>query len=313
MEADTRQDAAVTVDGESPAAQATPRAGGTPRPRARTRSRLRRIGRLGSRVLRHPRYALSVLVTLLRRPRLLLLSMRRGWRHALLAECAALCPEVAGLISPYEAGFFGQVFLFDEYEVRRLNLPAAPVVCDVGANVGFFSWRVAALRPAATLLAFEPASANLTRLRRAFSALHIGGEVCAKACGGTAGKAVLYLRNSVTHSLDPRWHKDLDAGAGSEEVEITTLDIACDRRGLGHLDLLKIDTEGAEVDVLEGARAMLGHTRHIVLEYHSAAARTECRRILEGAGFRCREKSFWGLAPAGTEEGLLLCTRPSPG
>lgn len=289
--------AAVAPATEVTAPVVRPRRGGT----------LRRLRGL----LRHPRYALAVLGTLLLRPRLALTSLRRGWRAALLAECAALSPVVAGQISTYEAGFFGQVFIFDEYEVGRLHLPPAPRVCDVGANVGFFSWRVASMRPQATVLAFEPASDNVRRLRRTFAALGIAGEVCAQACGSGVGQAVLYLRNSVTHSLDPDWHTDMDGGAGSEAVEVTTLDAECDRRGWTALDLLKIDVEGAEVEVLRGARAILPATRHVVLEFHSAAAQAECRGILEGAGFRCRRKSFWGQQAAG--EGLLLCSRSDAG
>ena len=270
---------------------------------------LRRAWRLAERALRHPAYALSVLVTVCRHPRLLRACLRGGWRAGLLAECAALSPETAGLFSPYEAGFFGQVYLFDEYEVGRLPLPEAPLVCDVGANVGFFSWRVHSIRPAARVLAFEPASANHARLRRVFAARGIGGEVCPQACGAAGGVATLYLRSSVTHSLDPGWHTDLDRGAGSEVVPVTTLDAECDRRGIDHLHLLKIDTEGAEVQVLQGAAGILPQTDHVVLEYHSAAGRAECLRLLRQAGFRCRDKSFWGLSAAQAEEGLLLCTR----
>lgn len=270
---------------------------------------LTRAGRLLRAALRHPLYALSVAATALRHPRLLGAALRGGWRQGLLAECAALSPGIAPLLSRYEAGFFGQVLLFDEYEVGGLRLPQAPVVCDVGANVGFFSWRVARLRPAATVLAFEPASANVARLRRVFELAGIRGEVCPQACAAAPGHADLYLRSSVTHSLDPGWHRDLDAGSGSERVELTTLDIECDRRGIGTLDLLKIDTEGAEVEVLEGARAILPRTRHVVLEYHSAAGRAECLRLLRAAGFRCRQKAFWGFGQAAGAEGLLLCSR----
>lgn len=297
-----------------------PAVGGAGAPRARARARgARRWWRAGLRLLgrslRHPRYALHVLTCLLLRPSLLFAAARRGWRAAMLGWCARLCPEVAALITPYEAGFFGQVFLFDEYEVGRLRLPTAPVVIDVGANVGFFSWRVHACRPRARIVALEPASANWRRLTRVLAALGATAEPLRQACGREAGSAVLFLRNSVTHSLDPAWHRDLDAGAGTETVEVVTLDGVRDRLGLDGVDLLKVDVEGAEVQVLEGARDTLQHTRHVALEYHTPQARAECLAILRAAGFRCREKRFWGVragAPGGDEaEGLLLCARAS--
>ncbi len=263
------------------------------------------------RARRHPGYALHVLGALLARPGLCLYALRRGWRPALLRCCAALQPEVARLLTPYEAGFFGQVFLFDEYEVSGLRLPRSPVVLDVGANVGLFTWRVQACRPAARVMAFEPAGGNYERLAAVFAALRVNGEARHQACGREAGAATLFLRNSVTHSLDPGWHRDLDLGAGSETVEVITVDGACDGAGITTVDLLKVDVEGAELQVLQGASSTLRRTDHVVLEYHSEELRAACRALLEAAGFHCREKRFWGVhaQPEATAEGLLLCSR----
>lgn len=273
--------------------------------------RLGAVWRLLARAMHHPRYALHVLATLARHPRLCGQALRHGWRQATLAYCAALQPEIAALLSPYEAGFFGQVFLFDEYEIGRLRLPRHPVVLDIGANVGLFSWRVHALRPEARILAFEPAGANFERLQRTFEVLAIHGTPRHEACGAEAGTATLFLRNSVTHSLDPGWHPDLDQGAGVETVAVVTVDLACQARDIADVDVLKVDVEGAEDQVLAGATATLRRTRHVVLEYHSAALGRACRDLLAAAGFRCRTKHFWGVRAQGgdDEEGLLLCTR----
>ena len=43
----------------------------------------------------------------------------------------------------------------------------------------------------------------------------------------------------------------------SHEVEIVSLDEFARSRGIEHIDLLKIDTEGAELDVLRGARELI--------------------------------------------------------
>lgn len=273
------------------------------------RRRLARVGALLGAIRRHPRYAVAVLGTLLARPRLLLAALRGGWRRALRAELERLCPAAARLVTPYEAGFFGQVFLFDEYEVGALRLPERPTVLDVGANVGFFAWRVAALRPHARILAFEPEAGNHSRLQGLLGALGVGAETPRCALGAAPGTATLYLRNSVTHSLRADWHQELDAGEGTEAVEVTTVDLECARRGISAIDLLKIDTEGAEADVLAGAVEMLPHTRHVVLEYHSPRWREACLTRLRAAGFDCREKSFWGAGAAHGQEGLLLCRR----
>ncbi len=276
--------------------------------------RLALVRRLARRVVRHPAYALHVLRVLLGNPRLLLRALRHGWRTALLDHCQRLTPDLAGILTRYDAGFFAQVFLFDEYEVERLPLGPTAQVLDVGANIGLFSWRVGRSHPGARILALEPQSENCVRLRQVAAATGIQVEVCPCACGAFAGTARLYLRSSVTHSLDPAWHLDLaDQGAArrSEQVEVTTVDAVCDRRGLEGIDLLKVDVEGAEVDVLRGASAMLARTRFVVLEYHSPDRRAACIELLRTAGFRCRDKSFWGLAAGNEGEGLLLADRPT--
>jgi FkbM family methyltransferase len=46
-----------------------------------------------------------------------------------------------------------------------------------------------------------------------------------------------------------------------EEVPATTLDLYCERNGVAEIDLLKVDVEGAEFQVLVGARRMLNERR----------------------------------------------------
>jgi hypothetical protein len=72
------------------------------------------------------------------------------------------------------------------------------------------------------------------------------------------------------------------AGTGSTAVQVTTVDDMMDKLRLQHLFLLKIDTEGFDILVLEGARkALTAHKIDVVLfEYH-------------GIG-------LWGTAPAYT-------------
>lgn len=264
------------------------------------------LSRWPTRVLRHPRYSGSVLATLLSAPPLLWETLWLGSRQALLRQCLRMVPELTGLFTEYDAGFWGQVFLFDEYELGRLHLPPGAVVLDVGANVGFFSWKVHSALPEARVFAFEPERDNLSRLRKVFATLGIQGGVVPAACSDREGTATLYRHNTVTHPLDPGMHPEIPAEA-RETVPVTTLDSFCRGQGIDRVDLIKIDVEGLEGKVLRGARRILARTRAVVLEYHSPRRLAQCRDLLEDAGFSCRQKSFWG--PPTGQEGLLLAIR----
>jgi hypothetical protein len=77
------------------------------------------------------------------------------------------------------------------------------------------------------------------------------------------------------------------------KVRCQTLDTFCIEKGVDHIDILKIDVEGAELAVLEGAREMLktGRVKHIQVEIldkkesHEEKAR-QVIEMLEGFGYR---------------------------
>ena len=49
---------------------------------------------------------------------------------------------------------------------------------------------------------------------------------------------------------------------------------------------MKIDTEGAELDILNGGGDVLGKIRKIVIEYHSDKLKRDCIKFLKKRGFK---------------------------
>jgi hypothetical protein len=92
-----------------------------------------------------------------------------------------------------------------------------------------------------------------------------------------------------------------------DRVEIVTLDEVVARHGIGTVDLLKVDVEGAESDVLAGGRATLATVRRVILEYHSAELLAEVRGQLAEAGLR----EVLAFAASGDGAGMLYAERPS--
>jgi FkbM family methyltransferase len=142
------------------------------------------------------------------------------------------------------------------------------MVFDVGAFVGKYAESVREYFPAATLHCFEPFPESFGKLQRNLAGT---ANIFAHpfALSSEKGRVKFYSHqkpgtNSLlpTDAQGPGWSP---AGAlearGEVEVETTTLDEFCAGQGIDHIDLLKLDTQGAEVKVLRGAQRMLAEKR----------------------------------------------------
>lgn len=113
--------------------------------------------------------------------------------------------------------------------------------------------------------------------------------------------------------LGPLLRRELEAMAQSEEVEckLVTLTALCDAERIERIDLLKIDTEGAELDVVGGIDDdTLARVAQIVLETATkerAAALTE-RLSAAGFGSIVLESPDWARG-LGLENHYLYATR----
>jgi FkbM family methyltransferase len=146
-------------------------------------------------------------------------------------------------------------------------------VYDVGANVGLFT--LAAVSRGAQVIAFEPDARN-----RAFLARHVAlngvadrVEVIAAAVGRTTGRT----RYRPEHTgLEGRIAPD-----GHVEVDL----VALDRLDRPAPAVLKIDVEGAELDVLEGAVGCIRSARPLIfLEVHHDRE-APCRELLSSLDY----------------------------
>jgi FkbM family methyltransferase len=92
---------------------------------------------------------------------------------------------------------------------------------------------------------------------------------------------------SGTHQLKVV-RKEPEFPVSEVEVEVTTIDEVCRGLGLLRIDFLKIDVEGAELEVLRGAEESLKVTRNIAMELHYEGEEEEVKDYLEKRGFEVR-------------------------
>lgn len=158
----------------------------------------------------------------------------------------------------------GERHLIREYLPRVLPQPH-PVFFDVGANTGAFTSALLARFPGARIYAFEPHPQNYLRLT---SAGHAPDRVQHRnlALGRAPGLITLYDRADHAGSAHASVFQDVIADLHHQpvtatQVPIDTLDRVAEEHGVGRIDYLKIDTEGNELAVLEGAARLLAESR----------------------------------------------------
>ena len=159
-------------------------------------------------------------------------------------------------------------------------------IIDIGANVGasVLFWRD--LYPDATIHCFEPIPSNFDVLRRNSEALH-GVTAHNQALGDSDGE--ITFTHSPGEQNEGGWSVFQRGATGNEEKISVPIFKSGDRLselGIHEIDILKVDTEGAEKMIIRGlGEKLLARTRYICGELHGERD-FELLDFLECSGFR---------------------------
>jgi FkbM family methyltransferase len=173
-----------------------------------------------------------------------------------------------------------RLFASSQLEVRFLHeeifgsscyvfdLPARPFVIDVGANIGMFSLFVKLQHPDAAILAFEPVPEIATVLRRNIELHRLSAvDVREVALGSRAERDVPFTYYPALPGNSTRYPeqkeqakamlRELYSARVAERLYQGQSSTVCVQPLSAYLsdrpvDLLKVDVEGAELDVLTG-------------------------------------------------------------
>jgi len=153
---------------------------------------------------------------------------------------------------------------------------AGATVVDAGANIGYNTVYAARLvGPTGRVIAVEPAADNVRLLRENIDANALANvTVHQLALGRRDEMRDLFLRgetSAVNSLFQPSVYAQV---TGIERVAVTPLDALVD----GRADVVKIDVEGAELEVLGGMTRLLEHPAiQMIVEWHP--------RLQEAAGY----------------------------
>jgi len=158
----------------------------------------------------------------------------------------------------------------DVAAVRRLLRPG-DVVMDVGANVGQYALMAAKVVGSNGVgYAFEPSPNILLKLRRnwklnEFENLH----VVPVALGSSPGIYDFYPAEGYNQGIGSFVYKGANDADGLPakpiQAKVITLDAFCAEHAIDHVDFIKIDTEGYDLEVLKGAVQTLESNQDIVV------------------------------------------------
>lgn len=179
------------------------------------------------------------------------------------------------------------------------GIPESAVLWDIGANVGLYTVYAARSRRC-RVWAFEPSVFNLELLARNVYANDLTDRVCIVPLPLSDGVAASRLRLTTkewggaksTFGRNLGW----DGGAIHEVFEFQTLGLRMDDAvhmlGLPAPDYVKMDVDGLEHFILQGASDVLAGVRQVLIEVNDdfTEQATQCHALLTRSGLRLAAK-----------------------
>ncbi len=145
---------------------------------------------------------------------------------------------------------------------KQLDLKKNPVVFDVGANVGkYISYLDECISVEYEAYCFEPSKTTFAQLTENTSKIK-NIHLINKGLGDKTETLTLYsneISNTQSSMLKrdmSHWEEDYNL-VNEEKVEITTLDLFCRENQIDFIDFMKVDVEGYEMKMFEGAKDFL--------------------------------------------------------
>ena len=158
--------------------------------------------------------------------------------------------------------------LADDYKLRRIDFRAGDVIVDIGANIGIVGLYLAKKHPGIRIIAIEPVATTFRHLRENIG-LNEVSNITALNCAVTKDGRDLTMIVNPGHSGGSTGHlRNLkQPGHYNLTVPSRTLDSIFDEYVPDRCQLLKVDCEGAEYEILNGARC-LQRVDHLGIEIH---------------------------------------------
>ncbi len=209
-----------------------------------------------------------------------------NWPQAL----AALCDDIRGrapenpLVLKFRTGLqlemmpggiggfsilFPEIFARRVYEPPQFTFSKTPTMIDLGANVGFFSCKMAYQFPNGRIIAVEAMPEYVERLKTNIARNNLQNIQPVSYAIGSTGAPV-----EIEYWFTPTGYLKVSTPPPSipsqvVQIEAISLETLFEKYNVNQCDLLKVDIEGHEYEVLCAAPDdVLRRCRQIAMEWH---------------------------------------------
>jgi FkbM family methyltransferase len=219
----------------------------------------------------------------------------------------------------YYLRYFPKEYENQNFIFYKNNTQPGAVCLDIGAHLGLYSILMAKIN-SAKVFSFEPTPASVEILRKMVRLNHCEGlvTIVPAAIAGHSGKNIFYLNSTDNRNLDNTRIAEANSlvpyvfgnniKKEKHEVNSWSIDDFAEKNEL-QIGFMKIDVEGAELEVLRGARKTLlkDHPAGILSIHpfayeHKKETFTEIWNLMQDAGMDfyynnevISEKQYWTL------------------
>ena len=177
-----------------------------------------------------------------------------------------------------------EIFLKKLYEYKSST--SQPVIFDCGANIGLSVLFFKRMLPDATVIAYEPETETFEVLKANTEAHNLSNVELHQAAVWTHDGSISFVQEGgeSSHIVS---EKD-SSNTMSDEVKCVRLRTELEK--YESIDFLKIDIEGAEIEVVKDIAPVLSRCNNVFVEYHSFSGEPQQLSVIIDAlaanGFR---------------------------
>jgi FkbM family methyltransferase len=189
------------------------------------------------------------------------------------------------IVVPFKySWFYPEVYEADKTDFIQQHCKSGDTVIDIGAHLGIFSFFLAKqVGSSGKVYSFEPAKKTFQALTKTLQYNNFESIVTARqqAISDSSGELTFYIYNNArisnANSISP--HNTVGT-TRKTTVNKISLDDLMAAENINQLTLIKIDAEGAELDILKGGEKLIQKFRpFITLEVHPKSF-DDCRSTM---------------------------------